>query len=47
MFQLTIDDFFLLKDELVQKSDEAVERFEYTYWHLRPIMPFLFEDYVM
>ena len=31
MFQLTIDDSFLLKDELVQKSDEAVERFEYTY----------------
>ena len=31
MFQLTIDDSFLLKDELVQKSDEAVERFKYTY----------------
>ena len=45
--QLTIVDSFLLKNEWVEIGQEAIERFERTYQHLRDEMPFLFVDYVI
>ena len=44
LFHLTIDDLYLLNQPYIQNADEAVDRFEHTYAHLRVEMPFLFQD---
>ena len=44
LFHLTIDDLYLLKQPYIQNVDEALDRFERTYAHLRVEMPFLFRD---
>ena len=44
LFHLTIDDLYLLNKSYIQNADEALDRFERTYAHLRVEMPFLFRD---
>ena len=44
LFHLTIDDLYLWNPPYIQNTDEALDRFERTYAHLRVEMPFLFRD---
>ena len=44
LFHLTIDGLYLLNQPYIQNADEASDRYEGTYVHLRVEMPFLFRN---
>ena len=44
LFHLTIDGLYLLNEPYIQNADEASDRYEGTYVHLRVEMPFLFRN---